>query len=98
MAKGATKDRDEQVAIEGLDACHLTFVGMAIDEIAQAPGLDQRMELKVTAICCAEPSRERLKTGATRVKAKMRVEAVEVISGPTTPDNGPDLFSEEDGD
>lgn len=94
----AVKETDDQPAIGGLDACHLTFVGMALNEIAKAPDLDDRVVLKVTAICCAEPSRERLKTGATRTKAKMRVEVVEVLEGPTKPDAGPNLFDKDDDD
>lgn len=88
----------EQQALEGLEACRVKFTGMSIDEITEPPALDDVMEFKVRATCCVEPSKERLRTGELRVTAKMRVESVEVVIGPTAPDNGPNLRALDDQD
>jgi hypothetical protein len=83
----------DQDALDGLEACRVGFVGMAVDGIDTAPKLDDVAEFRVTAVCCDEPYKKRLKTGDVRLVCKMRVEKIELVSGPAKPDNGPDLFS-----
>jgi hypothetical protein len=97
--KAAKQEDADQDALDGLDACRVGFLGMSADDIGTPPKLDEVAVFKVTAVCCDEPARKRLKAGDIRVVCKMRVEKVELVEGPKKPDNGPDLFSgDEKGD
>jgi hypothetical protein len=87
----------QQEPIEGLEACRVKFVDVALDAIDDPPGIDDEMTFAVTAVCVAR-TRERMKDGELRNTAKMRVTSLEATSGAVKPTGGPNLFSVDDDD
>ncbi|MBV9652648.1 MAG: hypothetical protein JO296_21275 [Pseudonocardiales bacterium] len=87
----------KQPALDGLEKCRVSFLGMAIEGIGAMPALGDVAKFMVTAACCVAPHETLLKAGDVRLITKFRVESVEIVEGPAKPDNGPDLFSGDDG-
>jgi hypothetical protein len=81
-----------QEPLDGLEACRVKFVDVALDEIDTPPEIDEQMDFAVTAVCVAH-TRERMKDGEMRRTARMRVLTLAPTSAPAKPSAGPTLFS-----
>jgi hypothetical protein len=83
---------EQQEPLDGLEACRVKFVDVALDEIDEPPDIDDRMHFTVEAICVGRTT-ERMKDGELRRTAKMRVTALDPQGGPLKPASPPSLFS-----
>lgn len=87
----------QQDPIEGMEAARVKFVGMSLDELGNAPEIDDRMRFSVDAICTGRGV-QRMKDGELRRTATMEVLTLEAEGDPIKPATSPSLWSVEDGD
>jgi hypothetical protein len=80
-----------------IDAHRIKFAGMGMDQLDDAPALDEKKVFTVEATCTAV-TRERMKDGEIRHVARMTVDSVWIGDKSDRPAEPPALFPVGDGD